>query len=90
MFSRADAISVPSIARAASLIKGIIASTPLEVYKDLTGQEITNAPAWIKQPSPAQPRSVTIAWTVDSLIFYGQAFWQVTSVSEFGWPSIIF
>jgi len=81
--SRADAISVPSIARAASLIKGIIASTPLEVYKDSTGQEITNAPAWIKQPSPAQPRSVTIAWTVDSLIFYGQAFWQVTSVSEF-------
>ena len=81
--SRADAISVPSIARAASLIKGIIASTPLEVYKDSTGEEITNAPAWIKQPSPAQPRSVTIAWTVDSLIFYGQAFWQVTSVSEF-------
>lgn len=81
--SRADAISVPSIARAASLIKGIIASTPLEVYKDSSGQQITNAPAWIKQPSPAQPRSVTIAWTVDSLIFYGQAFWQVTSVSEF-------
>ncbi|MFZ9327909.1 MAG: phage portal protein [Polynucleobacter sp.] len=81
--SRADAVSVPSIARAASLIKGIIASTPLEVYRDSTGEEIDNAPAWVKQPSPSQPRSVTMAWTVDSLIFYGQAFWQVTSVSEF-------
>lgn len=81
--SRTDAVSVPSIARAASLIKGIIASTPLEVYRESTGEEIDNVPAWIKQPSPAQPRSVTIAWTVDSLIFYGQAFWQVTSVSEF-------
>lgn len=81
--SRADAISVPSIARAASLIKGIVASTPLELYKDATGEEVYNRPAWIKQPSPAQPRSVTMAWTVDSLIFYGQAFWQITSVSEF-------
>ena len=81
--SRADAISVPSIARAASLIKGIVASTPLEVYRESTGEEIENTPAWVKQPSPAQPRSVTMAWTVDSLIFYGQAFWQVTSVSEF-------
>ena len=80
--SRNDAMSVPSIARAASLIKGIIASTPLEVYRDSTGEEII-PPAWVKQPSPAQPRSVTIAWTVDSLIFYGQAFWQVTSISEF-------
>ena len=80
--SRSDAMSVPSVARAASLIKGIVASTPLEVYRDSTGEEIDNAPAWVKQPSPAQPRSVTLAWTVDSLIFYGQAFWQVTSVSE--------
>ena len=81
--SRADAISVPSIARAASLIKGIVASTPLEVYRESTGEEIDSSPAWVKQPSPAQPRSVTLAWTVDSLIFYGQAFWQITSVSEF-------
>ena len=81
--SRADAISVPSIARAASLIKGIVASTPLEVYRESTGEEIENTPAWVKQFSPSQPRSVTIAWLVDSLIFYGQAFLQVTSVSEF-------
>ncbi len=33
-------MSVPSVARAASLIKGIIASTPLEVYRDSTGEEI--------------------------------------------------
>ena len=81
--SRSEAISVPSIARAASLIKGIVAATPLCVFRESTGEEIPNPPAWIKQPSPAQPRGVSIAWTVDSLIFYGQAFWQVTSVSEF-------
>jgi len=79
--SRSEAMSVPSIARSASLVKGIIASTPLEVYREATGEEII-PPAWVKQPSPSQPRSVTMAWTVDSLIFYGQAFWQVTSVSE--------
>lgn len=80
--SRSEAMSVPGIARAASLIKGIVASTPLELYRESTGEKIEGA-AWIKQPSPAQPRAVTLAWTVDSLIFYGQAFWQVTSVSEF-------
>ncbi len=30
-----------------------------------TGEEL-GSPVWLEQPSKSQPRSVTIAWTVDS------------------------
>ena len=34
---------------------------------------------WVEQPDIRQPRSVTISATVDSLILYGQAFYQACS-----------
>ncbi len=37
-------------------------------------------PLWIDQPDYRQPRSVTISWTVDSLLFYGVAYWRVTEL----------
>ena len=81
LVSRAEAISVPSVARCRNLIAGTIGSIPLELYRRSTGEEI-GKPVWLDQPSISQPRSVTIAATVDSLIFWGVAYWRVTEVYQ--------
>jgi HK97 family phage portal protein len=84
---RAEAISVPALMRCRNLLAGTIGAIPLELYKKSTNEEL-GSPAWLEQPSYSQPRSVTIAWTVDSLLFYGQAFWKVVEVyQEDGRPS---
>lgn len=77
---RQAAASVPAVSQCVQLIKSTIAGIPLELYSAKTGEELDVWPAWINQPDQRAPRSVTIAWTVDSLIYYGQAFWQVESV----------
>ena len=76
---RDEAMSVPSVARCRNLIACTIGGLPLELYKKSTVEEL-GKPLWLEQPSNAQPRSVTIAWTVDSLLFYGVAYWRVTEV----------
>jgi HK97 family phage portal protein len=77
--SREMALGVPAIKRCRDLISGTIASIPLEYYKKSTGEKIT-APRWVEQPSIHQPRYVTMHFTLDSLLMYGQAFWQITEV----------
>jgi len=85
--SRNEAMSVPALQRCRNLLAGTIGAIPLELYKKSTNEEL-GSPAWLEQPSYSQPRSVTIAWTVDSLLFYGQAFWKVVEVyAEDGRPS---
>jgi HK97 family phage portal protein len=81
------AMQVPAVARCRNLIAGVISSLDLELYRKSTGEEI-GKPVWLEQPDLRQPRSVTMAWTVDSLIFYGQAYWRVTSqYADDGRPS---
>ena len=81
------ALQVPSVARCRNLIAGVISSIDLELYKKATGAEL-ESPLWLEQPDMRQPRSVTIAYTVDSLLFYGVAYWRVTSLyADDGRPS---
>jgi len=77
--SRNEAMSVPSVKRCRDLIAGTIASIPLEYYKKSTGEHIA-PPRWVEQPSINQPRFVTILWTVDSLLMFGTAYWQIKEV----------
>lgn len=84
---RTEAMSVPSVSRCVNLIKGTIAPLPLELYKKSTGEEL-GSPLWLEQPSKSQPRAVTIAWTVDSLMLYGVSYWKVTErYADDGRPS---
>ncbi len=75
--ARDEAMTVPAVARCRNLLAGTIASFPLELYKKSTGEKL-GKPLWLEQPSIHQPLSTTIAWTVDSLVFYGIAYWRVT------------
>jgi HK97 family phage portal protein len=85
--SREDALSVPALQRCRNLLAGTIGSIPLELYRKSTNEEL-GSPVWLEQPSYSQPRSVTIAYTVESLLLYSQAFWKVVEVyNEDGRPS---
>jgi HK97 family phage portal protein len=77
--NRNEAMSVPSVARCRNLLSSVVADLPLNLYRNSTGEELGN-PLWCDQPALNQPRSVTMAWTVDSLLMYGVAYWQVTEV----------
>ena len=85
--SREEALSVPALQRCRNLLAGTIGAIPLELYRKSTNEEL-GSPAWLEQPSYSQPRSVTIAFTVESLLLYGQSFWKVVEVyQEDGRPS---
>lgn len=81
------ALQVASVSRCRNLIAGVISSIDLALYKKSTGEKL-GSPVWLEQPDIRQPRSVTIAATVDSLIFYSVAYWRVTSLyADDGRPS---
>ena len=73
------AMQVPDVSRCRNLIAGVVSYLPLKLYKKSNGEELGN-PLWIDQPDYRQPRSVTISWTVDSLIFYNLAYWRCTEL----------
>ena len=75
------ALQVPSVSRCRNLICGVIASIDLELIQKSTGRKL-QTPVWLDQPDIRQPRSVTISYTVDSLLLYGVAYWRVTSLYE--------
>jgi len=88
--NRHDAMSVPAVARARNLVCGTIASMPIEVFvTDQATQERRQVPPlpWMDQPQVDIPRMTTLSYTVDSLFFYGRAYWLVTEVyAEDGRP----
>jgi HK97 family phage portal protein len=87
VMDRATALQVSTVSRCRNLVCGVISYLPLELYKKSTGQQL-QSPLWLEQPDIRQPRAVTLAYTVDSLIFYGVAYWRVTSLyADDGRPS---
>ena len=87
IMDRMTALQVASVARCRNLICGVISSIDLELYNKKSGKEL-ESPLWLEQPDIRQPRSVTISYTVDALLFYGVAYWRVTSLyADDGRPS---
>jgi len=91
---RNNAMSVPTIARARDLIASVIASTPLQMYKeswDEAEQDMVQtyiAPrTWLKQPDPTIPYTTLMSWTFDDLFFFGKATWFINSRTADGFPN---
>jgi HK97 family phage portal protein len=76
--TRAEAMSVPTVVRARSAIVNTLSPLPLELWSS-SGQRLA-APAWCIQPDPLTTRTYTMAMTIDDLIFYGMAIWEVIEV----------
>ena len=75
--TRESAMQVPAVARARNVICNTLGSIPLELYaKD--GRHLRNL-SWMEQPDLHTPRAVTMAQTIDSLMFFGRAYWQVVN-----------
>ena len=84
--TRDQAMSLSAVARCRNIIAGTLASIPLELYSS-KGEELPR-PRWMKQPDPNSTRGATLAWTIDDLIFHGNAYWQIIDVyKEDGRPS---
>lgn len=74
---RAQAMSIPVVAKARHLLVSAISRLPLAV---LDGDTLIGEPAWMHataQDNPTTPYD-RMAWTVDDIIFYGQALWYVS------------
>lgn len=78
--SRHAAMGVPAVKRCRDLLC-TIGSIPLEYKKKSTGEEVA-APRWVNQLSKSQPQFVTISYLVDSLLFFGQAFLEITETYQ--------
>ena len=78
--SRHAAMGVPAVKRCRDLLC-TIGSIPLEYKKKSTGEKIA-APKWVHQLSKSQPQFVTISYLVDSLLFFGQAFLEITETYQ--------
>jgi len=78
--SRRDAMTVPAVARARNIIAGTISSLGMCTYSELTEAKLPSRPV-IKQPDPAFARDTTVCWTIDDLLFYGYAHWQILAIS---------
>lgn len=74
--TRAQAMQVPTVARARNLLCGTISELPL--HRISVGGAELDAPPWLQQPDRDVPRSTTLVWTVEDLLFHGVAYWQVT------------
>ena len=75
--TREVAMQVPAVARARNVVCNTLGSIPLELYAR-DGRHMRKH-SWMEQPDLNTPRSVTMAWTIDSLAFFGRAYWQVTN-----------
>lgn len=85
--SRSSAMSIPAAAACRNLIVNSVAQTPLALYRKSTGEELGN-PAWIEQPSISQTRVVTLSLLVDSLLWYGVGYLEITEqYADDGRPS---
>jgi HK97 family phage portal protein len=78
--SRRAAMTVPAVARARNIIAGTIASLEICTYIETTESKIPNRSV-IKQPDPSLARTTTVCWTVDDLLFYGVAYWQILDLA---------
>lgn len=81
VMDRNTALQVASVSRCRNLICGVISSIDLELYNKKTGQEL-ESPLWLDQFDIRQPRSVTISYLVDALLFYGVGYLRVSSVYQ--------
>lgn len=83
---RKRAMQVPAVARGRNILCGTIAELPLQPWA-ADGKRLEARP-WMRQPERHVARAVTVAWTVDDLLFHGIAYWQVTELyAEDGRPS---
>ena len=86
------AVSIPTLNRAVDIFKSVIGSMPLKMYNEMwNGDEMEKvyiAPrSWLRRPDPSVSYQFLMSWTLDDLMFFGRAFWYITSRTADGYPA---
>lgn len=86
------ALSVPTIARATSLLTTVVGTLDLKAYSlAWNGEEYEKiwieGESWMTRPDPNVTRNFIMSKTAKDLLFYGRAFWAVTSRYSTGFPA---
>lgn len=74
ILTRESAIQIPALARAHSLVLGVVANLPLRGF-DAEDVEVTAS--WLHTTQTAQPIWQRMALTLDDIMFYGSSLWAV-------------
>lgn len=74
--TRAEAMSIPAVAKARQLLVSTIAKYPLIVL-DSDDVNVTDRHPWLQSTDGAVSPWHRMAWTIDDLIFYGWSLWGV-------------
>lgn len=75
--SRAEAMSIPAVAKSRNLICGTLGQRPLRAYRG--GELLEDQPTWLyRSATPISPRMRT-TWVLDDLLFYG---WSLLAVER--------
>ncbi|MGN8245288.1 phage portal protein [Cellulomonas soli] len=70
--TRAEAMSVPAIARARNLVCGVLARQPMKAYRGT--DPLPEQPTWLTRSRYFPPR-LRALWTIDDCIFFGWSLW---------------
>lgn len=81
--SRAEALAVPAVQQGRRMV-GKVATLPLAVYRLADNVQVENT--LLRQIDPDVPNIVTMAQTVDDLLFEGISWWRVTARDFDGFP----
>lgn len=92
--ARNKCMQIGTISRGRDLLASVVGSTELEMYrcywddvaKEMVEEEIAPR-AWLKQPDPQLTYSAAMSWLLDDLLFFGRAFWWVSSRTSDGFPA---
>lgn len=87
-----SALSIPTVARAVSLLSTVVGTLDLRTYTlQWTGQRYeklyVEGESWMTRPDPRTTRNFVLSKTARDLIFYGRAFWLITSRYATGFPA---
>lgn len=81
--TRLQAMQVPAVRRALSIIAGTIGSLPIEQYNKMTGAHVEPTRS-IKQPDPRVPASFVYAWLAQDIVLYGVGYVYIMSAYSDG------
>ena len=90
--ARSAAMNLPTISRARDLICSMVGCLTMKQYTmQFNGDEMERIylppDTWFQQPDPNTTRNFMLSWTTDDLLFYGRAFWIITSRFGNGFPA---
>jgi hypothetical protein len=85
-------MSIPTVSRGRDLMASVLGCMSLKQYSLIwNGDEMEKLPqaprTWLRKIDPQLPNNFIMAWTFDDLLFFGRAFWYITSRTADGFPA---